>query len=63
MRAIMLSWVPLAITLAGCSEKIEAQESEVQGGAVSEQPDDGGAPDEGETSGDDLKMRSPVGID
>lgn len=63
MRAIMLSCVPLAITLAGCSEKIEAQESEVHGGAVSDQPDDATAPDEGEISGDDVKMQSPVGID
>ena len=63
MRAIMLSCLPLAITLAGCSEKIEAQEGDVHGGAVSEQPDNAIVPDEGETGGDDLKMQSPVGID
>ncbi|MCW0199832.1 hypothetical protein [Sphingopyxis sp.] len=63
MRVITLSCVPLALVLAGCSEKIEGQEIENRGGVVSERPDDGSGPEDGEISGDDVKMQSPVGID
>lgn len=64
MQAKFLLLVPVLISIAGCSEKIEAQENAPAPGAVrmpSEREEEAaGASEEQET---DLKLHSPVGLD
>lgn len=64
MRANMLTLIPLAITLAGCSEKIEAQESTVERETPADLPDEAArAPVDSEISDDAVRMQSPVMLD
>lgn len=67
MQGKLLLLVPILIGLAGCSEKIEAQEGEpaeseaavqAEGAADAHQQPD--APQDDDV---DLKMRKPVGLD
>lgn len=64
MQTRFLLLVPVLISIAGCSEKIEAQEktsAPIEVGMPPEQGEEAaGASEEQET---DLKLHSPVGLD
>lgn len=68
MQKTFLVLIPLAMFVAACSEKIEAQESgAAEGEAALSGPhraaSDDTAPDESGAGAEKLKMQSPVGLD
>lgn len=63
MRTRFLLLAPVLVSIAGCSEKIEAQENVSEAseiGVPPEQPDTAEKADDEEA---DLELRSPVGLD
>jgi hypothetical protein len=64
MRTKMVTMISLAVLVAGCGEKIDAQESAVESKASAELPAEAmPAPDDSEAPGEAVKMQSPVGLD
>lgn len=64
MHTRFLFLIPVLVSIAGCSEKIDAQENDAAPSEIAtpREPEEekANAPEEQET---DLKLRSPVGLD
>lgn len=64
MQTRYLLLVPVLVSIAGCSEKIEAQENNPQPSEITVSPvRDDEAANASEEQETDLKLRSPVGLD
>ena len=64
MQTRYLLLVPVLVSIAGCSEKIEAQENDPQPSEIRVSPvRDDEATNASEEQETDLKLRSPVGLD
>lgn len=64
MRIRFLLLTPVLVSIAGCSEKIEAQENSPEASAIEmppEQKDEGVEPSEDQEA--NVKLRSPVVLD
>lgn len=64
MRTRFLLLAPVLVSIAGCSDKIEAQENITEPSEIQVPSDQAGtAPKPSEDQEADLKLHSPVGLD
>lgn len=63
MRTRFLLLAPVLVSIAGCSEKIEAQENVSEPSEIRAPPGQKDTAENTEDQEADLKLRSPVGLD
>lgn len=63
MRTRFLLMAPVLVSIAGCSEKIEAQENVSEPSEIGLPPERTDTAEKTEDKEADLKLRSPVGLD
>lgn len=63
MRTRFLLLAPVLVSIAGCSEKIEAQENVSEQSEIRVPPEQTDTAEKTEDHEADLKLRSPVGLD
>jgi len=64
MQTKFLLMMPVLVSIAGCSEKIEAQENDAASTEHAMPPEQENQPESAQGEQDsDVKLRSPVGID
>lgn len=63
MRTRFLLLAPVLVSVAGCSDKIDAQENIPEPSAIGAPPVQEDTADKTEDQEADLKLRSPVGLD
>lgn len=63
MRSRFLLLAPILVSIAGCSEKIEAQEDVSEAREIGVPPEQTDTAQKTEDEEADLKLRSPVGLD
>lgn len=63
MRSRFLLLAPVLVSIAGCSEKIEAQEDVSEASEIGVPPEQTDTAEKTEDEEADLELRSPVGLD